>query len=231
VSKVILGATKLEISFLLDELGCRHEERVRAFDAFSAKRHSQELFVVESGPGMANAAAATALAIELFQPEHIFNVGVCGVYSDDMRMLTSVVAGTAAVLADAGVETDETFLTLEDIDLPMAAQEDGTEVFNTIDLDDRGVPGKVARGIFLTLSAGSGNIAQAQKIKSRFKTNSPSLMCEDMETAAVALIACRSRVPCTALRGISNLCGNRDYNGWKLSEAAEAAQKDLLGCL
>jgi len=231
VSKIILGATKLEISFLLDELGCRHAGKVQGFDAFPAKHHSQELFVVESGPGMANAAAATALAIERFGAEHIFNVGVCGVYSDDMRMLTRVVAGTAAVFADAGVETDDAFLTMEDIDLPLFIRTNSSGVYNRIGLYDGVVPGNVPRAVFFTLSAGSGNMQRAQKIKGRFKINRASLICEDMETAAVALVACRSMVSCTALRGISNLCGDRDYKRWQLSEAAEAAQQELLGCL
>jgi len=54
---------------------------------------------------------------------------------------------------------------------------------------------------------------------------------EDMETAAVALIACRAGIPCTAIRGISNLCGDRNYRNWRLKEAAEAAQQELLNVL
>jgi nucleoside phosphorylase len=52
-----------------------------------------------------------------------------------------------------------------------------------------------------------------------------------MESAAIGLIALKASIPCTVLRGISNLCGDRDYKAWKLSEAAEAAQKELLKCL
>jgi len=51
-----------------------------------------------------------------------------------------------------------------------------------------------------------------------------------METAAGALIAYRAGIPCTAIRGISNLCGDRNYQNWRLKEAAEAAQQALFEC-
>jgi nucleoside phosphorylase len=68
----------------------------------------------------------------------------------------------------------------------------------------------------------------ASKIKKRFKIDESALLCEDMESAAVGLISLRASVPCSVIRGISNLCGERDYKEWKLTEAAEAAQKALL---
>jgi nucleoside phosphorylase len=52
-----------------------------------------------------------------------------------------------------------------------------------------------------------------------------------MESAAVGLIACKAGIPCTVVRGVSNVCGDRDYANWKLSAAAQAAQKELLKCL
>ena len=52
-----------------------------------------------------------------------------------------------------------------------------------------------------------------------------------MESAAVGLVALKAALPCTVLRGISNCCGDRDYRSWRLSEAAEAAQKELLKCI
>ena len=70
-------------------------------------------------------------------------------------------------------------------------------------------------------------MVQAEKIRKRFESKD-LIMCEDMETAAAALMACRAGIPCTAIRGISNLCGDRNYRNWKLKEAAEAAQKVLF---
>lgn len=228
LSRLVIAATEAEISLLIEALNCRQQETILSFTVYHATRGGKDIFVVRSDPGIANAAAATAVAVDRFGPGKIFNVGVCGVYSDNMGLLAKVVAGTSAVFADAGVESDDSFLPLEAIDLPLAKTKSGTKVYNVIELNDKPVAEKVRRGIFLTVGASSGSNLRAQKIKSRFKIDEGMLLCEDMESAAVGLIALKASIPCTVLRGVSNLCGERDHKNWKLLKAAEAAQKELL---
>ena len=187
--------------------------------------------MVRSGAGMANAAAATALAIERYSPERIYNAGVCGVYADGQDLLGTAAAGTAAVFADAGVASHAAFLSLEALHLPLAQTNRRAAVFNIITLSDNGVPREIARSTFLTVAAASGDARWAEQLKSRFAVDSTQLICEDMESAAVGLLALKASIPCTVVRGISNQCGERDYGKWKLTEAARAAQQVLLRCL
>ena len=58
-----------------------------------------------------------------------------------------------------------------------------------------------------------------------------ALLCEDMESAAVGLIALRAGIPCMVVRGISNLCGERYHAGWDISGAARSAQETLYTLL
>ena len=227
---IILAATNLEISFLISISGCRFVEKRLGFNIYNINRNEDDTYIIESGPGPANASAAAALAIERFKPKHMFNVGVCGVYSNDISLLTQAVAGRSAVFAAAGVETENYFQDLEDIGLPFYAKEDGEDIYNTIYLCDDPAAEPVLRGVFLSLSAVSGDAVQAEKMKKRFDLKD-DLVCEDMETAAAALIAYRADIPFTAIRGISNLCGDRNYQNWRLKEAAEAAQQALLNAL
>jgi len=69
--------------------------------------------------------------------------------------------------------------------------------------------------VFLSLSAVSGDAVQARKDRKNVLILKDDLVCEDMETAAGALIAYRAGIPCTAIRGISNLCGDRNYQNWR----------------
>ncbi len=227
---IVLAATNLEISFLISIPECRFVEKRLGFNIYNINRNGEDTYIIESGPGPANASAAAALAIERFKPKHMFNVGVCGVYSNDISLLTQAVAGRSAVFAAAGVETENYFQDLEDIGLPFYAKEDGEDIYNTIYLCDDPAAEPVLRGVFLSLSAVSGDAVQAEKMKKRFDLKD-DLVCEDMETAAGALIAYRAGIPCTAIRGISNLCGDRNYQNWRLKEAAEAAQQALLNAL
>ena len=227
MESIVLAATNLEISFLLGVSGCRFVEKILGFNVYNLMQNRNNIYIVESGPGLANVSAAAALSIERFTPEHIFNIGVCGVYSNDLDLLTKAIIGKSTVFADAGVETDKGFQGMEDIGLPFYLKEEGDDVYNFIPLNDRVVDKSFLRGRFLSLSAVSGDAARADKIRKRFEPKG-MLLCEDMETAAVALMACRADISCTAIRGISNLCGDRNYRNWRLKEAAEAAQKVFL---
>jgi len=228
MAKLVVAATTLEISFLISHLKCPPKETIIGFDFYAAESGSETIHIVKSDPGAANAAAATAVAVNRFRPEEIFNIGICGVYSEDKNLLAGAVAGSAAVFADAGVETDDSFDLLETIDLHLAKTEKSEKVFNIISLNEPDILKDVLRGIFLTAGAVSGSSRIAQKIKSRFKTAENILLCEDMESAAVALIALKASVPCTVIRGISNLCGDQNRKQWMLMEAADAAQKQVL---
>lgn len=221
----VVAATNLELSALIEIPGCRFDHKPMGFNIYRLNRRKTAVFIVESGPGPANAAAAATLAIERFSPDHVLNTGICGVYSGDIRLLASAVAGSRAVFADAGVESQAGYLDLSAIDLPLYCGE--TEVFNRLALDDTPVARSVLRCVFLSLSAVSGDSVRADTVKNRFDAKD-LLMCEDMESASVALVAARAGVPCTIVRGISNLCGDRNYHHWKIREAAASAQQTVL---
>ena len=230
MSQLIVAATEFELSSLSRELGCQKEKPLLGFACYRSTYRRKKLFLLKSGPGLANAAAATALAIERYRPSHVFNVGVCGAYSQDLDLLTAVVGGVSAVFADTGVDIGDQFLSMQAIDLPLARLKGG-EIFNSISLSYKNLPKRIRRGVFFTVAASSGSFQQAAEVKNRFRTNTRNLVCEDMESAAVGLMALKASVPCTVLRAVSNLCGDRNYRAWRLSDAAEAAQKELLKCL
>ncbi|MCP4715880.1 MAG: futalosine hydrolase [Deltaproteobacteria bacterium] len=225
----IIAATKLELALLLEEFQARYFDTELGCALFSARRGERELVIAESGPGLANAAAAAAVVCMRVRPLRIVNCGVCGVYAADAALLGSVAVGTRAVFADTGVASEEDFLSMEDIDLPLAISGEGRDTFNAIDLDCVDVLQEIQRGCFLSVAAASGCAARAASLKARFCAD--ALVCEDMESAAVALVAHKAGIPCTVLRGISNLCGERDYQKWKLQEAAENAQRELIKLL
>jgi futalosine hydrolase len=228
MSRLVIGATAPEISLLVDSLNARREKPAFDCDVYHASLQGKDAYIIRSGPGIANAAAATALALDRYRISHVYNVGICGVYSHDRNLLARVVVGVNAVFADTGVATDDAFLPLEAIDLPLARLRDGTKLLNIIPLNHDHIPRDITRCDFSTVSIVSGSRHIAEKVRHRFKVDRGMLLCEDMESAAVGLIAAKAGLPCTVFRGISNLCGDRDHSAWKLEEAAAAAQTTLL---
>ncbi len=231
MTKLIIAPTEFELSVLTAVLKCKKAGPILDFAVYRTGSKGSETIVLRCGPGMANAAAATALALNRFKPDHVFHVGVCGVYQGEPKQLTTVVTGTMAVFADTGVDLGDSFLSMQAIDLPLARLDAEHGMFNSIDLHDACVPSSFERGVFFTVAASSGSVDRGDLLRARFKIDGSQTVCEDMESAAVALVAFKAGVPCTVLRGISNMCGERNYEAWKLSEAAEAAQQALLKCL
>lgn len=228
---VIIGATECELSTVVENMtGRRKEFFFPAVPAFRGSVGKKQVHVIRSGPGIANAAAATAVAVQKYKPEHIYNVGVCGVYADNADLLACVVTGVEALFADAGVELRSGYQSLQAIDLPLACLDDGSTVYNRVRLADPGEAG-LQQAVFLTVSASSGCARRAKALASRYRVKKGRLLCEDMESAAVGLIALKAAVPCTVIRGISNLCGSREHGSWRLTDAARAAQHVLLSIL
>ena len=231
MTTLIIAATEFELAVLVEALQCSQKSRLLDFTLYQTATSTDDRYIlIRCGAGIANAAAAACLGIALYKPARIFNVGACGVYNADTNTIGQVVIGTRTVFADTGVDTGTDFLSMQAIDLPLAKPESGDEVFNVMGLHEARVNHKLKRAVFLTVAACSGSAQRAALVSGRFSFKQ-ELLCEDMESAAVALMANKAAIPCTIVRGISNICGDRDYGNWQLSKAAQAAQKELLKCL
>lgn len=229
-AQLVIAATQPELAWLTGRLTARPERKLLDFPVSRAAGSSAAILLVTSGPGMANAAAACAAAIERFRPTRIFNTGICGVYAADRALLGTAVIGRQAVFADTGAAGDSKFVSLKDMHLALASPA-GHDIFNSIKLDCTAAPAPIARADFLTVASVSGSPSAADTLSSRFPPDAGVLLCEDMESAAVGLVALRCGIPCTVVRGISNLCGERDHNKWDINGAARAAQETLLTLL
>jgi len=230
MTTIIIAATDREISWLAGHLHARLDRPLLDFPVAHAADGPAETWLITSGPGMANAAAASAAARERYRPERICNVGICGVYSNDATLLGKAVIGAQALFADTGAAGDTDFQSLQSMNLPLA-QPEGKDIYNIIRLNCDAAPRDSMRADFLTVAAISGSPAMAAQLSGRFTPSAGTLLCEDMESAAVGLIALRAGIPCTVVRGISNLSGERDHAHWKIKQAAQAAQELLLEIL
>jgi len=227
---LVIAATELEIAWLIEQLHARPGRPLFDFPVYHAADGVAGIWLIISGPGMANAAAASAAALERYGPSRIFNIGICGVYAEDSKLLGKAVIGAQAIFAGTGAAGDTDFQSLREISLPLVRSA-GQDMYNSIALAHDTAPHDILRADFLTVAAISGSPDRAKKISNRFAPAAGTLLCEDMESAAIALIALRAGVPCTVVRGISNVCGERDHAHWKIKDAAQAAQKLLLEIL
>lgn len=202
---LVCTATPLESTLLRERLG--GDSRVR---------------FIEMGIGPVNAAHAVTLAISQGRPSAIVVCGIGGAYPSSGLQVGDVAAAAKEIYGDLGAQSPDGFLDMKA--LGFAVVNDATQpLFNELPMQlfpsDRRVN-------FVTVSTCTGLDADARRLEQR-----TGGAVENMEGAAIAHVAHLHRIPVGEIRGISNMVTTRDKSSWKLKEAAEAAQRALLGWL
>lgn len=228
----VIAATPLELTALIEAFHARPHPASLPWEIFVANEAPIKMLFVISGIGTSNASAASALMAQLFAPDLIITTGCCGAYPGSGLIIGDIALATSEVFADEGVVTPEGWQSLEQIGIPLL-EVNGKRYFNEIPLSPRAnaaaqeVAGRlgsdpIAAGRFLTVATCSGTNARGTELTDRFHG-----ICENMEGAAVALMAARYGIECLELRGISNYVEDRDRTRWNIKLAAANSQRFL----
>ena len=229
---LIIAAMPLETALLESTLAESARMKSAGFEYLEGKLGDLKIIVCAGGVGKINAAAATAVLIELHRPEIVINTGCAGAYLGSGLSIGDLVVASEEVLADEGVIVSAGWKDLSYMDLPVV-DHDGRKHFNLIplcmDASEKAVQLADYHGLFLmrgrfaTVSTCSGTRQRGGEMVGRW-----DVIAENMEGAAVAQVCLRYGVDCLEIRGISNLVEERDMKKWELTLAVEAAQRFVL---
>ncbi|MRR05646.1 MAG: futalosine hydrolase [Deltaproteobacteria bacterium] len=228
----VIAATPRELSALIEAFQAQRHPVKLPWDIFVTVRTAATIIFTISGIGTSNASAATALVAQLFTPDLFITTGCAGAYPGVGLEIGDISLATSEVFADEGVVTPEGWRSLEQIGIPLL-ERDGRRFFNEIplslganaaalELAAQLGTATLTTGRFLTVAACSGTTARGTELRERFGG-----ICENMEGAAVALVAARYGIECMELRGISNFVEDRDCSRWNLNLAAANSQRYL----
>src|SRR5690625_2465192 len=98
----IIGAMDEEINYLKEIMTNKEEIEVASVALTIGKIASQDIVLLKSGIGKVNAAMATTILIERFQPEYVINTGSAGGFTDTLQV-GDVVVGNEIVHHDVDV--------------------------------------------------------------------------------------------------------------------------------
>lgn len=228
---VVTASTMMEVSQLVGAVAAVPLTGVGHLPVFGGEIDGREIIVALTGLGKVNAASATTLLLERFQPLLLINTGCGGAYAGSGLAVGDLAVASSETFADEGVATSQGWRGLELIGIPLFEGR-GEQVFNTLPLaaevaaaacrraEAAGFTAKL--GPFLTVSTCSGTAACGAELLRRF----PGI-CENMEGAAVAQVALMYGVPLLEVRGISNLVEDRDLSRWNLKLAVKNVQNFL----
>lgn len=178
--------------------------------------------LVMSGVGKANAAAATARALDPSRHGAVVNLGIAGSLHGGPPIL-SLVLGASSIFADEGLRTAAAFTDIAALGFPPG--ESGIAIPGDPGLLSTLRPLAHAEGPIACVSTCSGADALAADIAGRTHA-----IAEAMEGAATALVAQRLGVPFVEFRIISNRTGDRERQAWDI-HGALAALSGVIGPL
>jgi futalosine hydrolase len=204
---------------------------------YEGRLANQEICLCVGGMGKVNAAHAATLLFTQFRPEVLILFGIGGAYPASGAQVGDIALAQEEIAGDEGVLTLDGFKDTEYVSIPLARAA-GCNFFNCfpasetlLDRARRAVAlvmdgRRIHTGTFVTLSTCTGTSNRAAELDTHYNG-----LCENMEGAAAAQVATLHNIPWLEIRGISNIVEDRDLNKWDIPQAAEAAQKAVLGVL
>jgi len=203
---LIVAATALEVAPILVRM-----EPMQTLDArmktYTHGRH--EIHVLVTGVGMVATAAWCSRALARTAYDLALNVGVCGSFDPAIQPGT-VVHVVSDRLAELGAEDGETFLTLDELQLP--GESAFTNAAPPLNPGLEQLPAVTG----ITVNTSHGNERTIALVIDRFK---PQV--ESMEGAAFMSACLIDKLPFAEVRAVSNLVERRNRESWRMGEAIQ----------
>lgn len=193
--------------------------------------HGVPVRLLVSGPGMANAVQATAVAAARERPGAILTLGCAGAFADAGLGVGDVALADMAVELHLGLEPADGGIVPDPLPFPVLPENDGEPGTSAGRYPCHGpwlreaaavlggaFAGKCgfAVGPILTVSTVTTSDARAAALFHRLRP-----VMEAMEGAGVAHVAAVHRIPFLELRAAANFVGRRERERWNLPLAFE----------
>lgn len=208
---LLVGAMEVETDFLIAKLENKKETNIAGYYFYEGLINSYPVVVLKTQVGTINASAATALAIQKYEPICIINQGTAGGYGKEIHTKDLVIGSEAFNVMSAktpykkeneGSDSTKwdyiTFIAggtdekkLEEADKKLTAF--FTEMANTYK------KGKVHIGVI-----GSGDIWNREIDRTIYLNREHQVLCGEMEAIAVYTIANRYKIPVIGVKVISD---------------------------
>ncbi|MBM6615766.1 5'-methylthioadenosine/S-adenosylhomocysteine nucleosidase [Desemzia sp. RIT804] len=218
----IQGAMDGEIAVLLEAMQTYTEEKHGSYSFFLGEVEKIPLVVSRTEIGMVNAAAATALLIDKYQPSVIINQGTAGGHDPQLNVFDTIIGKEIVHINNfvsnhleegEGMSPEswvpmQTFVREENNKLKdvFVFESDSELVKVALELGPEYTNGKVVEGRIGTADFWNREIDRINWLHEKFQTRG-----EEMEAYAVAQIARAFNTPFLSIRTISNSEITQEY--------------------
>ena len=213
---LIQGAMDVEVDTMVAALQEKQALTIGAWTFWQGTLAGYPVVISRTEVGLANAAAATTLAIERFKPRLIINQGTSGGHDPALHRGDIVIATRSFNMgayrsdftpADQGIDPRK----WHNFEVTMRLRENGKLVEHTsfagdpelvgraLGMADRYQHGRVVAGIIGTADEWNRQVARINWLHQTYNTAA-----EEMETSSAALVAEAYKVPFVGIRVLSN---------------------------
>ncbi|QTC41685.1 5'-methylthioadenosine/S-adenosylhomocysteine nucleosidase [Bacillus sp. V3] len=240
---IVQGPMPIEAEKLAGHLEDVKEEKSGSFVFYKGKLEGYPVIVAKTGKGMENTAAATAVAIEKYDPAAIINQGTSGGHDPELNVFDIVLGErtvnlgslkTGALNEGEGIEPKE-WIPMDLMASEGSAGEDpDAENIRYFEGDEgllaaaKAVKGKYEKGKVVEGTIGSADVWNNEVDRINWFHEKYGTSVEEMEGAAGAQIAAAYDVPFLGIRVLSN---NKVNGGQYNPDTAEANQAYVLEVL
>lgn len=197
----IIGAMDEEVKILKEEIVNLNEKVIAGCEFHTGTINDIDVVLLKSGIGKVNAAMATTLLIELYNPDYIINTGSAGGFHKDLKVGDIVIS-------------DE--LRYHDVDATVFGYEYGQvpgmpafylpseKLVKIADYCADKVDATVITGL---ITSGDSFLEDRERVN-EIKRLFPDLCAAEMEATAIAQVASQFGVPFVVIRSLSDIAGN-----------------------
>lgn len=208
---IIAAMADVELNYLISNLEDCKIEKTNLCKFYVGKIYEKEIILCDSKVGLINAAAATTLAIEKYQPDYIINQGCAGGFGRNIHK-SDIVVGTECINITSIMtkfKKEGEGYSLDDWELinylagekdRLVPQKASDKLIKMIrQMEDTYIEGKIHYGVI-----GSGDIWNKECDWIIYLNKKYGILCEDMEGMAIYTVANQYKIPAIDIRVISD---------------------------
>lgn len=220
----IIGAMDEEIELLKANMEQQENVTIANSEFFAGKMEGEDVVVLKSGIGKVNAAIATTILFEKYQPDFIINTGSAGGFHPELEV-GDLVISTEVVHHDVDV-TAFGYKHGQVPGLPPTFEAEPQLIEKAMAAAERLGGIKAMKGL---ISTGDTFMQAEDKVKEA-RTKFPEMIAAEMEAAAIAQVSYQYSCPFVIIRALSDIAGKESSVSFDafLKKAANNAANLIL---
>ncbi|KGX83159.1 5'-methylthioadenosine/S-adenosylhomocysteine nucleosidase [Pontibacillus marinus] len=197
----IIGAMDEEVELLKTWMAVEHSETVASVTFYKGQLEGHDVVLLKSGIGKVNAALATSILHERYQPTHVINTGSAGGFAVDLNVGDLVISSevrhhdvdVTAFQYEYGQVPNMPASYIPDEKLVEVAEKAAEEITDI----------QTVRGLIATGDAFMQDANRVDFVRGHF----PAMKAAEMEAAAIAQVCHHYETPFVIIRSLSDIAG------------------------